>query len=95
MQQSFSRSLANLQTDYVDSLVMHSPMPSHQDTMAVWRAMEEFAAAGQARQLGISNIYDQARLQQLFEESKVKPSVVQNRFYPRTNYDRGVRLFCR
>ena len=38
--QSFAVSQANLQTDYVDSLVLHSPFESHDDTMLAWRAME-------------------------------------------------------
>ena len=33
-------------------------------------------------------------LEQLYEAAKVKPAVVQNRFYPDTRFDRDVRAFC-
>lgn len=33
-------------------------------------------------------------LQQLYEAAKVKPAVVQNRFYPDTQFDKDVRAFC-
>ncbi|KAI1728172.1 aldo/keto reductase family domain-containing protein [Ditylenchus destructor] len=37
VRQSYTRSLANLQTNYIDSLVMHGPMRTHEETMKVWR----------------------------------------------------------
>lgn len=33
VQQSFATSLKNLQTDYIDSLVLHSPLPTHSQSM--------------------------------------------------------------
>ena len=33
--------------------------------------------------------------ERLWNESTVKPGVVQNRFYNRTGYDREMRAFCR
>ena len=33
-------------------------------------------------------------LEQLYEAAKVKPAVVQNRFYPDTQFDKDVRAFC-
>ena len=50
---SFATSQKNLQTEYVDSLVLHSPMTTYEDTLTVWRAMENIYAAGNAHQLGI------------------------------------------
>mmetsp|Transcript_32786 Transcript_32786/g.61668 ORF Transcript_32786/g.61668 Transcript_32786/m.61668 type:complete len:181 (+) Transcript_32786:208-750(+) len=38
--QSFETSTRNLRTDYVDSLVLHSPIEPYSDTLLVWRAME-------------------------------------------------------
>ena len=38
--QSFEVSQKNLRTDYVDSLVLHSPLASHRLLMTVWQAME-------------------------------------------------------
>lgn len=93
--QSFHSSLRNLQTRYVDSLVLHSPLRSSQQTDEVWRAMEAIVATGSARRLGISNCYDLAELQRLYRSATVKPAVVQNRFYSDTHYDREIRAFCR
>ncbi|HEX6994306.1 MAG TPA: aldo/keto reductase [Gammaproteobacteria bacterium] len=92
--QSFASSLENLQTDYVDSLVLHSPMRDAESLAEVWTAMEAIAEEGAARQLGISNCYSLAYLEHLWSTAKIKPAVVQNRFYAATGYDVDVRSFC-
>jgi diketogulonate reductase-like aldo/keto reductase len=92
---SVAVSLRNLRTSYVDCLVLHSPLPTHDDTMRVWRAMERHVESGEVRTLGVSNIYDPGALKALHEEATIKPSVVQNRFYPDTRHDGEVRAFCR
>lgn len=93
--QSFHSSLRNLQTRYVDSLVLHSPLRTSQQTDEVWRAMEAIVGTGSAKQIGISNCYDLEELQRLYRIAKVKPAVVQNRFYADTGHDRELRAFCR
>jgi diketogulonate reductase-like aldo/keto reductase len=93
--QSFAASLRNLQTDYLDCLVLHSPLPTAEQTLQVWRAIEEVVAAGGIRQAGISNCYALAELQQLYRSARIKPAVLQNRFYADTAYDRELRVFCR
>lgn|SRR5690606_15042744 len=92
--QSFARSLENLATDYVDSLVLHSPMRDAESLAEVWTAMEAIAEEGRARLLGISNCYSLAYLEHLWSTAKVKPGVVQNRFYAATGYDVDIRGFC-
>jgi diketogulonate reductase-like aldo/keto reductase len=92
--QSFKASLRNLRTDYLDCLVLHSPLPSLEDTTAVWEAMERIADAAGTRQLGISNCYSLEVLATLHRSARVKPAVVQNRFYAETRYDREIRAFC-
>ena len=92
--QSVARSLMNLQTDYLDSVLLHSPMPTMTQTQAVWRALEAFIDTGQIRGLGISNCYRLDDLEGLFEGARIKPAVVQNRFYADTNYDRSIRAYC-
>jgi diketogulonate reductase-like aldo/keto reductase len=92
--QSFSASLRNLKTDYLDCLVLHSPLATPAATAEVWTAMETIYEAGGARQLGISNCYDAGYLETLYEWAAVKPAVVQNRFIAETRYDRDVRAFC-
>ncbi len=93
--QSFAASLRNLQTAYLDCLVLHSPLASPAQTLEVWRAMESLVAGGGVRQLGISNCYGLAELKALHESAGIKPSVVQNRLYGETGYDREIRAFCR
>ena len=93
--QSFEASTRNLQTDYVDCLILHSALPDRNQMTQVWGAMEQLFHAGGARQLGISNCYSPASLETLYRSAQVKPAVVQNRFYAETGYDREIREFCR
>lgn len=93
--QSFQTSLKNLQTDYLDCLVLHSPLANRQQLLEVWRAMELIYQNGGAKQLGISNCYDPDLLEFLYGSTNVKPAVIQNRFYADTGYDKAIRGFCR
>lgn len=92
--QSFETSRKNLQTDYVDCLILHSPLASHALTMQAWQAMEKIRKAGGARQLGISNCYDGSVLRALYADAEVKPAILQNRFYRETGYDAALRRWC-
>jgi diketogulonate reductase-like aldo/keto reductase len=93
VQQSFAQSLRNLRTDYVDCLVLHSPLESP-DMMPVWQAMEHIFDSGKVKQLGISNCYSLEYLEALYDSVRIKPAVLQNRFYAETDYDRELRAFC-
>jgi diketogulonate reductase-like aldo/keto reductase len=93
--QSVAASLRNLQTDYLDCLLLHSPLPSLKQTLEVWRAIEAFIDTGEIRQAGISNCYELPTLEHLHRNARWKPVVVQNRFYAASGYDRDVRSFCR
>lgn len=88
-------SLRNLRTDYLDCLILHSPLPTLRQTFEAWYAMESLVKDGRVRQLGISNCYRLDLLQALCEGAHVKPAVVQNRFYEQTRYDRDIRAWCR
>jgi diketogulonate reductase-like aldo/keto reductase len=92
--QSAAVSLKNLQTTYLDCLVLHSPLSSDRQTREVWQAMESLVASGSVRQIGISNCYELRSLTALHRSAQIKPRVVQNRFYDRTGYDREIRAFC-
>jgi len=93
--QSFAVSLHNLRTDYIDCLVLHSPLPSAKQTHEAWAAMEALVDSGKAGQLGISNCYQLLQLEALYDGARVKPAVIQNRFYADTQYDRNIRAYCR
>lgn len=92
---SLKVSLRNLQTDYLDSLVLHSPLRTLEDTMVVWRTMESFVDEGKVRRLGISNCYDLKFFQTLYEMARIKPWVLQNRFYADSNFDVDLRAFLK
>jgi len=92
--QSFETSKNNLQTEYVDSLVLHSPMAPHSLLMKAWNAMEKIQKTGGARQLGISNCYDTDVIRSLYADADVKPAIIQNRFYQETGYDADLRHWC-
>ncbi|HSQ84313.1 MAG TPA: aldo/keto reductase, partial [Desulfobacterales bacterium] len=92
--QSFETSKNNLQTEYVDSLVLHSPMAPHALLMKAWNAMEKIQKTGGALQLGISNCYDTDVIRSFYSDADVKPAIIQNRFYQETGYDADLRHWC-
>lgn len=80
---SFTQTLHDLQTDYVDLFLIHWPMPMYyggrfEDT---WHVLEEFFAAGRARAIGVSN-FDVHHLERLLERSDVVPAVNQIESHP-------------
>lgn len=95
--QSFPNSLKNLQTSYVDSLVLHGPYTGGElvaEDWAVWREMEAVHAKGLAKVLGVSNV-NARQLELLVKGAKVKPTFVQNRCYANQGWDSAVRAICK
>uniref|UniRef100_A0A061R8E8 Aldo keto reductase n=1 Tax=Tetraselmis sp. GSL018 TaxID=582737 RepID=A0A061R8E8_9CHLO len=92
--QSLQKSLANLGTDRIDSLLLHSPLPTGDQTMEVWRVFEDAVDSGTVGQLGISNLYDPRLFHWLHANSRHKPRVLQNRFYRDSGYDKELRMLC-
>ncbi len=92
--QSCAVSLDNLKTDYLDCLILHSPLATEPQTLVAWRALESLVDSGRVRQLGLSNCYHLEQLQALCRAARIPPAVLQNRFYPDTGYDRYIRAFC-
>jgi diketogulonate reductase-like aldo/keto reductase len=93
--QSVAVSLHNLRTDYIDCLVLHSPLPAVKQTQEAWQAMEAWVDSGKVGQLGISNCYQLLQLEALYDGARIKPAVIQNRFFADTHYDRNIRAYCR
>jgi diketogulonate reductase-like aldo/keto reductase len=93
--QSLKVSLHNLQTSYLDSWVMHSPEETLDETMVAYRVMEEAVDEGKVLRLGISNCYDYDLFTSIYEQARIKPSVLQNRFYEDSNWDQELRQFCK
>jgi diketogulonate reductase-like aldo/keto reductase len=95
VQESFQVSLRHLRTEYLDCLVLHSPLAEQSQFRQVWHAMEAIFDSGATKQLGVSNCYDLKLLDWLYSSARVKPAVLQNRFYAQTHYDGAVRAYCR
>ncbi|KAF8329284.1 Aldo/keto reductase [Amanita rubescens] len=94
IQASLSTSLCNLRTTYIDSYLLHSPLPTLPETLEAWHTLIQLQSTGQVRRIGISNAYDTRLLARLSKE-QAKPDVVQNRWYQGNGWDRGVVMFCR
>ncbi|ODH52468.1 hypothetical protein GX48_01248 [Paracoccidioides brasiliensis] len=99
---SVKSSLANLrplddtiseQDAYLDALVLHSPLPTTEQTLEAWVTLEEYVPY-KIRNLGISNC-ELSDLKALCSTTKVKPAIVQNRFFPGSQFDIPLRQFCR
>ena len=84
----------NLKTNFIDSYILHSPIYPAKNLLTVWQKMEEFVEKNEVGILGISSCYDLDVLKYLFNNTKIKPSIVQNRFYAQTFYDVSIRNFC-
>lgn len=78
---------------YIDTLVLHSPLATIDETMEVWRTLEGYVP-DRIRNLGVSNC-NLFTLMDICERATIKPAVIQNRFYPSTKFDIGLRKFCR
>lgn len=93
--QSFEVSQRNLRTEFIDSLILHSPLETHEETMRVWRVFEQKVKEGSVGQIGISNCYSPHKFEMLWNEAEVKPAVLQNRFYAQSGFDVELRRFCK
>ena len=96
VQQSFASSLSHLDTQTIDSYVLHGPSRGTglgPDDWEAWQAMEEIHDSGRAKMLGVSNV-NLDQLQLLHQKSRVRPRFVQNRCYAVRGWDRRVREFC-
>jgi diketogulonate reductase-like aldo/keto reductase len=97
VRQSFESSLEHLQTDYVDSYLLHGPYtyPGLGDEdWEVWHAIGEIYKAGRARMIGVSNV-NAMQLAALVAQAEIKPMVVQNRCFANRVWDRQVRDVCK
>ena len=95
LEKSFYKSKQNLKVDFIDSYLIHSPFAPLDDLIKVYKTMEEFVLSEEVGQIGISNCYDLNLLAYLYDVAKVKPKVIQNRFYAESDYDKEIREFAR
>ncbi|KAF4983127.1 hypothetical protein FZEAL_1394 [Fusarium zealandicum] len=81
------------QEPYLDSVLLHSPLRTMDETLAAWKTLETYVPH-KIRNLGISNT-TLPILRALDDAATVKPSVVQNRFHRDTGFEVELRDYCR
>ena len=96
VRESFDSSLKHLQTDYLDSYLLHGPYGhsslAHAD-WEVWGVLEELYKAGTVKAIGISNV-GSSQLAELIAKSEINPHVVQDRCYSDKGWNRATRKLC-
>jgi len=88
---AFDRSLRLLGLDYVDLYLVHWPIAGK--IVEAWRAMEELAASGRVRAIGVSN-HLVPHLRELLAVAEIAPAVNQIEFHPYLQ-SRPLVDFCR
>lgn len=72
------KTLARLDTDYIDLLLIHQPAGNY---IAGYRQMEAAYKAGKVRAIGLSN-FNQAQIEEILSICEVKPTVLQTELHP-------------
>lgn len=75
---SIKQSLAKLQTEYIDLVLLHQPFA---DVYGAWRALEELYEDGVIRAIGVSN-FAPDRLVDICSFARIKPMVNQVETHP-------------
>ena len=85
--QTVMQSLANLQTDYIDLLLLHWPFANY---YAAWRVLENLYAEGSVRAIGVSN-FEPDQLLDLIAYNTVVPAVnqIETNLYSQRSMERG------
>ncbi|HWF21218.1 MAG TPA: aldo/keto reductase [Acidimicrobiales bacterium] len=78
---AFDQTLVALDMDQIDLFLLHWPLPTVNNFVERWKALERVYADGRARSIGVSNFEDH-HLQRLFEETEIVPAVNQIEVHP-------------
>lgn len=78
--QAFDSSLNRLGLEYLDLYLIHWPVPGKY--VETWRALEKLYVDGRVKAIGVSNCLEH-HLQDIMEQGKIRPMVLQNEFHPR------------
>jgi hypothetical protein len=92
--QGSSSSTAPTSEPYIDSLVLHSPLRTLEETLLVWQTLSSYVPH-RIRTLGLANCPLAVLEHLLASDPAVPPSVIQNRFYGRTAFESPLRATCR
>ncbi|KAH8918007.1 Aldo/keto reductase [Atractiella rhizophila] len=93
VRQSLNKSFEQIGTQFLDALLLHSPLPTFEKTREAWTVLEEEVDKGRIGAIGISNCYDVSYLQRCFSEFRIPPSIMHNRFYGATQYEKETLAF--
>jgi diketogulonate reductase-like aldo/keto reductase len=91
---SVQSSLHNLQTDYIDSVLVHNfraKLQPYEETLRAWKVLEDYVDKGIIRHLGIVSVHDKEYLTKLHDDARIKPTIIQNRFHSNRSYDINLR----
>ncbi|KAI5952590.1 hypothetical protein KGF54_003457 [Candida jiufengensis] len=69
--------------EYIDMLLIHSPLPGKQKRLEAWKVMQDAVASGKIKNIGVSN-YAPKHIEELlnWSELKIKPAVNQIEISP-------------
>ena len=81
VRKAIEQSLTNLQTDYIDIVLIHHPWQNLEEILQVYQVLESFVESGQIKTIGVSN-FKNNQLQYLLENAKIKPAINQIASYP-------------
>ncbi len=83
---SIDKTFADMELDYLDMMIIHSPQPWDkvnqsddryvEGNRAAWRALEDAYRAGKLRAIGVSNFLEED-IEKLWETAEIKPMVNQ------------------
>ena len=90
---SFHESLKKLQTDYLDSFLIHWPGQNKNRILDTWKAMEELYQTNQVRSIGVCN-FEVEQLEYLLSHCKIAPMINQIEHTPRM-HDEALISFCK
>eukprot|EP00815_Leptocylindrus_aporus_P009946 CAMPEP_0116069448 /NCGR_PEP_ID=MMETSP0322-20121206/12310_1 /TAXON_ID=163516 /ORGANISM="Leptocylindrus danicus var. apora, Strain B651" /LENGTH=346 /DNA_ID=CAMNT_0003556847 /DNA_START=1 /DNA_END=1041 /DNA_ORIENTATION=+ len=91
---SIQSSLTNLQTTYIDAVLIHNfraRLQPYDNIIREYRVLEEYVDKGVIRHLGIVSCHDENILKQLYDEARIKPKIIQNRFHGNRQFDVKLR----
>ena len=93
---SIKSSLHNLQTEYIDAVLIHNfraKLQPYEDVLREYRVLEEYVDKKKIRHLGIVSCHNEEFLKKLYEDARIKPSIIQNRFHANRGFDAALRPF--
>ena len=93
---SVQSSLKNLNTTYLDAVLYHnlkSKLDSYDQIREAWNEMEKLVDEGAIRYLGLTNVHDLNYLERFYDEVRIKPTILQNRFHSNRQFNVPLRSF--